>query len=110
MAFEDTLRSMRDFELGDLDIDNVGSWPVAIKVLIWALLLIGVLAAGYYWHVKDLQLNLVTEEIVVRDSEVTFERWPCVDCFTPLLYFLTETTKLKLELDSADRSVAKIAR
>lgn len=74
MAFEDTLRSMRDFELGDLDIDNVGSWPVAIKVLIWALLLIGVLAAGYYWHVKDLQLNLVTEETKEVALKKDFEK------------------------------------
>ncbi len=35
MAFEDTMRSLREFDLGDLDFDNVGSWPVAVKVLIW---------------------------------------------------------------------------
>ena len=32
MAFEDTMRSLREFDLGDLDFENVGSWPAAIKV------------------------------------------------------------------------------
>lgn len=62
MAMEDTLRSLREFDLGDLDLDNVGSWPMAVKVVIWALLLILVLAGGYYYHIKGLQETLTTEQ------------------------------------------------
>ena len=32
MAIEDTLRSLREFDFGNLDFENVGSWPVPIKV------------------------------------------------------------------------------
>ena len=62
MAFEDTMRSLREFEVGDLDLDNVGSWPVSIKVLIWLILLVAVLAGGYYYHIEGLQLQLVQAE------------------------------------------------
>jgi len=62
MAMEDTLRSLREFDLGDLDLDNVGSWPMAVKMVIWALLLILVLAGGYYYHIKGLQETLTTEQ------------------------------------------------
>ena len=62
MAMEDTLRSLQEFDINDLDFDNVGSWPVAVKVIIWVLLLVGVLAGGYYYHVKGLQEELVTAE------------------------------------------------
>jgi type IV pilus assembly protein PilO len=62
MAFEDTMRSMREFDLGNLDFDNIGSWPVPIKVFIWAVLLIAVLTAGYYYHIEDLQLELAGVE------------------------------------------------
>ena len=62
MAFEDTMRSLREFEVGDLDLDNVGSWPVSIKVLIWLMLLVAVLAGGYYYHIEGLQLQLVQAE------------------------------------------------
>jgi type IV pilus assembly protein PilO len=74
MALEDTMRSMREFDLSDLDLDSVGSWPTPIKVLIWAALLIAVLVGGYYWHVKDLQLELTTEESKEVELKKDFEK------------------------------------
>tara|TARA_R110002110_G_scaffold205066_7_gene417226 strand:+ start:376777 stop:377391 length:615 start_codon:yes stop_codon:yes gene_type:complete len=62
MALEDTMRAVREFEIGDLDFENVGSWPTAIKVVIWVLLLVAVLAGGYYYHIKDLQEQLAKVE------------------------------------------------
>ncbi|HEY6131444.1 MAG TPA: type 4a pilus biogenesis protein PilO [Halioglobus sp.] len=73
MALEDTMRSLREFDLGDLDLENVGSWPLAIKILIWALLLIAVLVGGYYYHIEGLQLELAAaqakEETLKQDYE-----------------------------------------
>ena len=62
MAFEDTMRSLRDFDLGDLDFDNVGTWPTPIKLFIWVVLLAAVLAGGYYYHIEDLQIELAQVE------------------------------------------------
>ena len=70
MAFEDTMRSMREFNLADLNFENVGSWPAPIKVLVWVALLIAVLVAGYYYHIKDLQLGLVKEQ----QQEITLRK------------------------------------
>jgi type IV pilus assembly protein PilO len=70
MAFEDTMRSLREFELGDLDFDNVGSWPVPVKVLIWLVLLIAVSVGGYYYHIEGLQLQLAQGE----EQEVTLKK------------------------------------
>jgi type IV pilus assembly protein PilO len=58
MALEDTMRSVREFDFGDLDFENVGSWPTPIKVVVWVLLLIGTLAGGYYYHIQELQTDL----------------------------------------------------
>ena len=73
MAFEDTLRSLREFDVGDLDLDNVGSWPLAVKALVWIALVIAVLIGGYYYHIKDLQLELANaqakEETLKKDFE-----------------------------------------
>jgi type IV pilus assembly protein PilO len=73
MAFEDTLRSLREFDVGDLDLDNVGSWPIAVKALVWAGLVIAVLVGGYYYHIEGLQLELATaaakEEKLKKDFE-----------------------------------------
>jgi len=69
MAFENTMRSLREFDINDLDFDNVGSWPAAIKLIIWVVLLAGVVVGGYYYHIEDLQLQLATveaKEIVLK--------------------------------------------
>ncbi len=74
MAFEDTLRSVREFDINDLDFDNVGSWPLAIKLFIWAALITGVLVAGYYYHIEDLQLQLTTVEAKEVELKKEFEK------------------------------------
>ena len=70
MAFEDTMRSLREFNINDLDFDNVGSWPAAIKLIIWVVLLAGVVVGGYYYHIEDLQLQLAT----VEAKEITLKK------------------------------------
>jgi type IV pilus assembly protein PilO len=70
MALEDTMRSLREFDLGNLDFDNVGSWPVLIKALIWLALLSAVLVGGYYYHIEDLQVQLAQAE----ETEVTLKK------------------------------------
>ena len=62
MAFEDTMRSMREFNINDLDMENVGAWPTPIKLLIWIALLAAVVVGGYYYHIEDLQLQLAKVE------------------------------------------------
>ena len=73
MALEDTLRSLREFDVGDLDLENVGSWPVAVKGLMWAALMIAVLIGGYYYHIEEMQEALATaqakEETLKKDFE-----------------------------------------
>ncbi len=59
MALEDTLRSLREFDINDINLDNIGTLPVPIKVILSLLLFAAVLAGGYYYHIKDLQLQLV---------------------------------------------------
>ena len=46
MALEDTMRSLREFDVNSLDFDNVGSWPLPVKLAIWIFLFIAVLAIG----------------------------------------------------------------
>lgn len=61
MAMEDSLRSLREFDINDLDFDNIGSWPAAIKMIACMLVLALVLVVGYYYHVQDLREQLASE-------------------------------------------------
>ena len=74
MALEDTMRSLRDFDLSDLDFDNVGSWPTPIKLFIWLVLLAAITAGGYYYHIEDLQLELGKSEAVEVTLKKEFEK------------------------------------
>ncbi|MCO6059685.1 type 4a pilus biogenesis protein PilO [Pseudomonas sp. MOB-449] len=58
MSFSDSLESLRKIDLADLDVNNLGSWPIAVKVITCILLLILVLVLGYNFHLKDLEAQL----------------------------------------------------
>jgi len=58
MALADTLKSLNEFDLGELDFDNLGSWPLPVKVIVAILLFILVVVGGYYVHIEALQKRL----------------------------------------------------
>lgn len=58
MALADTLKSLNEFDLGELDFDNLGSWPLPVKVIVATLLFILVVVGGYYVHIEALQKRL----------------------------------------------------
>jgi type IV pilus assembly protein PilO len=60
MAFKDSLEQLRNLDLGDLDVNNIGSWPGAVKAIVMVLVFALVLGGGYYLHVADKQSTLET--------------------------------------------------
>jgi type IV pilus assembly protein PilO len=74
MAFEDTMRSLREFDINSLDFDNIGSWPIPIKVFIWVLMISLVLAGGYYYHIEELQAQLAKVEAQEVELKKDFEK------------------------------------
>ena len=77
MAMEDLLESLQSFDIDQLnDINNVGSWPLAVKVIIWVICFAGALGLGYFFRVTDLQQELAavtaSEEVLKEDYEEKF--------------------------------------
>jgi type IV pilus assembly protein PilO len=62
MSLNDALEGLRQVDLNDLDFNNVGSWPAAIKFIAGTIVLLVVLALGYNFHLKDLQASLETKQ------------------------------------------------
>ncbi len=59
MAMEDLLESLQSFDIDQLnDLDNIGSWPHAAKVIIWVICFACALGLGYFLHVTNLQQEL----------------------------------------------------
>lgn len=71
MSLSESLQGLREIDLNDLDLNNIGSWPAAVKVIAGVLLLVGVLALGYNFHLKDLQTSLESsraEEVALKEQ------------------------------------------
>src|SRR5450830_58453 len=49
---------LRKIDINDLDTNNMGSWPPAIKALAGILLMVMVLGLGYYFYISDLEVQL----------------------------------------------------
>lgn len=58
MSLAESIESLRKFDLNDLDFNNVGSWPAAVKGVVFLLCFVLLLGAGYYFHLSDLQATL----------------------------------------------------
>jgi type IV pilus assembly protein PilO len=63
------LDSLRKIDINDLDLNNLGSWPAAVKSIAGAMVLIIVLALGYNFYLKDLLDQLYQS----RATEVTLK-------------------------------------
>jgi type IV pilus assembly protein PilO len=74
MALQDSLNALREFDFGDLDFDNVGSWPTPVKVICWVLVLALTLGLGYFYHIKDLQQQLAKAESKEVKLKKDFEK------------------------------------
>lgn len=62
MALADTLRSLQEVDFNDLDLDNIGSWPTAIKAIVWVLLFIAIVAGGYFLVIQAEVESLEREQ------------------------------------------------
>lgn len=68
------LESLRKVELSELDFNNVGSWPAAVKAIAAVLLAMLLLGLGYYFHIQDLEADLnnqVAQEQTLRQQYAT---------------------------------------
>ena len=62
MSFIDSLENLRKIDFSDLDFNNVGSWPSAVKFIAGLVLFIAIVALGYNFHLKDLQAQLELQQ------------------------------------------------
>ncbi|MGD8483329.1 MAG: type 4a pilus biogenesis protein PilO [Thioalkalispiraceae bacterium] len=53
---------MKDFDLNDLDLSTIGSWPMAAKAVIIIIVCVIVLTLGYFLDIKSQQETLAKQE------------------------------------------------
>ena len=73
MALADSLRSLREIDLGDLRLDNIGSWPIAAKVIAWLIVFGLVCFLGYYYYLRGLEDQLAQVRATEQELRRQFE-------------------------------------
>ena len=74
MNLSDQLKALNDFDIADLDMENIGSWPLLLKGIVLALLYVVILVAGFYLHVDDLNIQLRGAEQEEQTLRQDFEK------------------------------------
>lgn len=73
MSLSKTIESFKKIDVNNIDFNNVGAWPGALKFIVGLVLLIALLFAGYHFHLKDLQLVLERSEAQEVTLRADFE-------------------------------------
>ena len=60
MAMQDSLDQLKDLDISSLDVNNIGAWPAAIKIIVMIFLFAAVIGGGYFLHITDKQKQLDT--------------------------------------------------
>ncbi|WP_043311136.1 type 4a pilus biogenesis protein PilO [Pseudomonas sp. ML96] len=58
MSLSGAVESLRKVDLSELDVNNLGSWPLPIRVVTCFILFVLGLGLGYYFYLQDLQGQL----------------------------------------------------
>lgn len=58
MSLSESLEGLRRIDISELDVNNLGSWPLAVKVVAATLVMALVMAVGYFFYIQDLEDQL----------------------------------------------------
>jgi type IV pilus assembly protein PilO len=73
VAFQDVVRELRELDVNELSLDNIGSWPVSVKFIAWVLVFVLVVLAGYFYNISDLRNELAQTEAKEAQLRKEFE-------------------------------------
>ena len=70
--FRDIVSEFENFDWNDLqDLDTIGVWPAAVKVLIGLSVFVAILALGYFFHIQNYQTEL--EGVTLQEGSLRIE-------------------------------------
>ena len=73
MAIQGTLEQLQNFQLSDLDINNIGSWPVPVKIILMLALFGLLLGGGYTLYLTEKLTELERAEMKEKDLRQEYE-------------------------------------
>ncbi|WP_379866708.1 type 4a pilus biogenesis protein PilO [Marinobacter sp. M5B] len=73
MSLADSLKSLNEFDINDLDVNNAGIWPAPVKAIV-AIIIFGLILGGGYWFfIKDQYAQLERVEKTEQELRKRYE-------------------------------------
>ena len=60
-------------ELNELDLENVGSWPMPVKIIVSLIVAVLICAGGYYYVISDAVTSLSLSTDKEHELKTQFE-------------------------------------
>lgn len=73
MALQDMIRDLRELDFSELNLDNIGSWPLLVKAAAWVLAFVVFVVVGYVYNISDLRDQLAQVEAKELTLKQEFE-------------------------------------
>ena len=74
MNLADQIKSINNVDLGDLNLEELASWPPLLKIILLSALFVALLVAGFYLHIEDLNKRLKLVEREETTLRLDFEQ------------------------------------
>lgn len=71
MGFSESMESLKSFDPNDIDFNNAGSWPGAVKAIVLIVVFFAITFGGYWFIVKDQYAALdrvEKEELTLKEQ------------------------------------------
>ncbi len=74
MSLADSMKSLNEFDINDLDVNNAGIWPAPIKAIVVLIVFGLILGGGYWFFVKDQYVRLAGVEKTELELRQQYEQ------------------------------------
>lgn len=74
MSLQEQFESLQNFDISDLDAENIGGWPLPVKVVLWIVAFIAVLVVSHQLVIKEKSLELESKVQEETKLKTEFEQ------------------------------------
>jgi type IV pilus assembly protein PilO len=101
MSISESLESLKDFDVNDLDFNNAGSWPLPFRVIVFVIAFALVLGGGYWFLIQDQLDSLAGAH--QKEKELKTE-------YSNKAYKVANLAAYKLQMDEMEKSFGALLK
>lgn len=68
------LEQVKNFDIADVDVQRIGVWPLPARIAVCVAAIVVIIAAGYFFFVKDKNIELASAEQQEQTLRTSFEK------------------------------------